>query len=545
MERLRIFVLLQEQQEAGRYEHIWYRNEVGGQSVEEYAIELRGVTKTFGEVVANDNVNLTLKKGEILSILGENGSGKTTLMNMLSGIYFPDKGEILVNGVPVTIRSPRDAFDLKIGMIHQHFKLIPIFTATENIILGQKEQGRLNMDKKNREIKELADTYGFDLEPQKKIYDMTVSQKQTVEIIKVLYRGADILILDEPTAVLTPQETEKLFVILRNMKKAGKSIIIITHKLNEVLEISDRVAVLRKGKDIGTIDTKDATVESLTEMMVGQKVDLHIERDQPEKPKEKLAVSDVSVYDREGVEVVKHVSFHAKSGEILGIAGVSGSGQKELLEAISGLQTVANGTITYVDATGKETVISNMDVETRRRQNIKLSFAFVPEDRLGMGLVGSMDLIDNMLLRSYDKGKGVVADRKAPKELAEKIVKDLDVVTPSVHTPVSRLSGGNVQKVLVGREIAENPEVLVVSYPVRGLDINSSYAIYNLLNEQKRHGVAVICVIEDLDVLLELCDRILILHAGEVSGIVDARAVTKDELGLYMAGSRKDTEYYE
>ena len=545
MKRLRIFVLLQEQQEAGRYEHIWYRNEVGGQSVEEYAIELRGVTKTFGEVVANDNVNLTLKKGEILSILGENGSGKTTLMNMLSGIYFPDKGEILVNGVPVTIRSPRDAFDLKIGMIHQHFKLISIFTATENIILGQKEQGRLNMDKKNREIKELADTYGFDLEPQKKIYDMTVSQKQTVEIIKVLYRGADILILDEPTAVLTPQETEKLFVILRNMKKAGKSIIIITHKLNEVLEISDRVAVLRKGKDIGTIDTKDATVESLTEMMVGQKVDLNIERDQPEKPKEKLAVSDVSVYDREGVEVVKHVSFHAKSGEILGIAGVSGSGQKELLEAISGLQTVANGTITYVDATGKETVISNMDVETRRRQNIKLSFAFVPEDRLGMGLVGSMDLIDNMLLRSYDKGKGVVADRKAPKELAEKIVKDLDVVTPSVHTPVSRLSGGNVQKVLVGREIAENPEVLVVSYPVRGLDINSSYAIYNLLNEQKRHGVAVICVIEDLDVLLELCDRILILHAGEVSGIVDARAVTKDELGLYMAGSRKDTEYYE
>lgn len=545
MKRLRIFVFVAGAAGGWQTRVYWYRNEVGGQSVEEYAIELRGVTKTFGEVVANDNVNLTLKKGEILSILGENGSGKTTLMNMLSGIYFPDKGEILVNGVPVTIRSPRDAFDLKIGMIHQHFKLIPIFTATENIILGQKEQGRLNMDKKNREIKELADTYGFDLEPQKKIYDMTVSQKQTVEIIKVLYRGADILILDEPTAVLTPQETEKLFVILRNMKKAGKSIIIITHKLNEVLEISDRVAVLRKGKDIGTIDTKDATVESLTEMMVGQKVDLNIERDQPEKPKEKLAVSDVSVYDREGVEVVKHVSFHAKSGEILGIAGVSGSGQKELLEAISGLQTVANGSITYVDATGKETVISNMDVETRRRQNIKLSFAFVPEDRLGMGLVGSMDLIDNMLLRSYDKGKGVVADRKAPKELAEKIVKDLDVVTPSVHTPVSRLSGGNVQKVLVGREIAENPEVLVVSYPVRGLDINSSYAIYNLLNEQKRQGVAVICVIEDLDVLLELCDRILILHAGEVSGIVDARAVTKDELGLYMAGSRKDTEYYE
>ena len=322
------------------------------------------------------------------------------------------------------------------------------------------------------------------------------------------------------------------------MKKAGKSIIIITHKLNEVLEISDRVAVLRKGKDIGTIDTKDATVESLTEMMVGQKVDLNIERDQPEKPKEKLAVSDVSVYDREGVEVVKHVSFHAKSGEIQGIAGVSGSGQKELLEAISGLQTVANGSITYVDATGKETVISNMDVETRRRQNIKLSFAFVPEDRLGMGLVGSMDLIDNMLLRSYDKGKGVVADRKAPKELAEKIVKDLDVVTPSVHTPVSRLSGGNVQKVLVGREIAENPEVLVVSYPVRGLDINSSYTIYELLNKQKKKGVAVIFVGEDLDVLLELSDRILVLCGGQVSGIVDARKTDKNEVGMMMTRMR-------
>lgn len=513
--------------------------------MEDYAIELKGVTKTFGQVVANDNVNLALKKGEILAILGENGSGKTTLMNMLSGIYFPDAGQILVNGKPVTIRSPRDSFELGIGMIHQHFKLIPIFTATENIILGLKQEGRMNLAEKNQEMKELASKYGFDLEPEKKIYDMTVSQKQTVEIIKVLYRGADILILDEPTAVLTPQETEKLFVILRNMKKAGKSIIIITHKLNEVLDISDRVAVLRKGKDIGTVATKDATVESLTEMMVGQKVDLNIERDEPENPKEKLTVSDVSVINREGIEVVKHVNFHAKSGEILGIAGVSGSGQKELLEAIAGLQDVSGGAITYCDATGKETVISNMDVETRRRQNVKLAFAFVPEDRLGMGLVGSMDLIDNMLLRSYNKGKGVVADRKAPKELAEKIVKDLDVVTPSVHTPVSRLSGGNVQKVLVGREIAEHPEVLVVSYPVRGLDINSSYAIYNLLNEQKKNNVAVICVIEDLDVLLELCDRILIMHAGEVSGIVDARAVTKDELGLYMSGSRKDTEYYE
>ena len=305
--------------------------------MEGYAIELRNVTKTFGEVIANDNVNLTLKKGEILAILGENGSGKTTLMNMLSGIYFPDQGQILVNGQPVTIRSPRDSFDLGIGMIHQHFKLIPIFTATENIILGLKEQGRMNLAEKNREVEALAAQYGFELNPEQKVYDMTVSQKQTVEIMKVLYRGAEILILDEPTAVLTPQETEKLFDILRNMKKAGKSIIIITHKLNEVLEISDRVAVLRKGKDIGTVATKDATTQSLTEMMVGQKVELNIERDDPENQEERLEVKDISVYNREGVEVVKHVSFHAKSGEILGIAGVSGSGQKELLEAVSGL----------------------------------------------------------------------------------------------------------------------------------------------------------------------------------------------------------------
>ena len=507
------------------------------------AIELLGVTKRFGEVVANDNVNLTVRKGEILSILGENGSGKTTLMNMLSGIYFPDEGEIRVNGKTVTIRSPKDSFELGIGMIHQHFKLINILTAAENIILGLPGKERLNLKQVEKEVKELTDRYGFDLNPSQKIYDMSVSQKQTVEIVKVLYRGADILILDEPTAVLTPQETEKLFAVLRNMRAAGKSIIIITHKLIEVLELSDRVAVLRKGKYIDTVETKGATVESLTEMMVGEKVTLDINRTEPENAKKRIEMRGVTCRNKEGLKVLKETSFTAYSGEILGIAGISGSGQKELLESVAGLQPIESGEILYESPEGKVEKISDMKAEDIKKLGIALSF--VPEDRLGMGLVGSMDLTDNMMIRSYKEGKHFFADRKAPKQLAQEIVDKLEVVTPGVETPVSRLSGGNVQKILVGREIASNPNVLMVAYPVRGLDINSSYTIYNLLNDQKKKGVAVICVGEDLDVLLELCDRILVLNGGRVSGIVDARSTTKEKLGLLMTGSGEEKQANE
>ncbi len=502
------------------------------------AIELKGVTKRFGEVTANDNVNLTVRKGEILSILGENGSGKTTLMNMLSGIYFPDEGEIRVNGETVTIRSPKDSFALGIGMIHQHFKLIQILTAAENIILGLPGSGRLNMKQVEREIAELTARYGFDLNPAQKIYDMSVSQKQTVEIVKVLYRGADILILDEPTAVLTPQETEKLFAVLRNMREAGKSIIIITHKLNEVLELSDRVAVLRKGKYIDTVPTKEATVESLTEMMVGEKVTLDIHRTKPEGVKKRIEMRGITCRNKEGLKVLKEASFDAYSGEILGVAGISGSGQKELLESVAGLQPIESGEILYYPPEGATEKISGMKAEDIKKLGITLSF--VPEDRLGMGLVGSMDLTDNMMIRSYKEGGKFFADRKKPKKLAEEIVSQLEVVTPGVDTPVSRLSGGNVQKILVGREIAGNPTVLMVAYPVRGLDINSSYTIYNLLNEQKKKGVAVICVGEDLDVLLALCDKILVLNSGRVAGIVDARSTTKEELGLMMTGDGEE-----
>lgn len=494
------------------------------------AIELKGVTKSFGSVTANDNVNLTLKKGEILSILGENGSGKTTLMNMLSGIYFPDAGQILINGKEVAIRSPKDSFSLGIGMIHQHFKLIQILTAAENIILGmENETKKHSMSEVKEKIDALTSKYGFDLDTEQKIYDMSVSQKQIVEIVKVLYKGADILILDEPTAVLTPQETEKLFDVLRNMRKNGKSIIIITHKLNEVLEISDRVTVLRKGKNEGTIDTRDASVEKLTEMMVGEKVALNIERSKPVNVKKRIEVSGLNLKNRDGIPVLKDISFVANTGEILGIAGISGSGQKELLEAIAGLVEYDSGEISFYD---------NDETKKSREEE---ALAFVPEDRLGMGLVGSMNLIDNMLLRSYRNGKGLFVDRKMPKRLAKHIVEKLDVVTPGVETEVRRLSGGNVQKVLVGREIAQNPEILLVAYPVRGLDINSSYTIYNLLNEQKNKGVAVICVIEDLDVLMELCDRIMVLSDGRITGIEDAREVTKEKLGMLMTGSGKES----
>lgn len=507
------------------------------------AIELRKVTKRFGEVVANDNVNLSVRKGEILSILGENGSGKTTLMNMLAGIYFPDEGQIFIHGKEVTIRSPKDSFSLGIGMIHQHFKLIPILTAAENIILGLSGEERLKMNRVTEEINQLTKQYGFELNPSAKVYDMSVSQKQTVEIVKVLYRGADILILDEPTAVLTPQETKQLFEVLRNMKKAGKSIIIITHKLNEVLELSDRVSVLRKGKYIDTVNTCDATVESLTEMMVGEKVSLDIDRTEPVEPCKRIEMRGITCRNKEGLTVLKEASFTAYSGEILGIAGISGSGQKELLESIAGLQNIESGEILYYAPEGTTEKISDMKAAEIR--NLKINLAFVPEDRLGMGLVGSMDLTDNMMIRSYKEGRHFFTDRKKPKELALDIVKELDVVTPSVETPIRRLSGGNVQKVLVGREIASNPTVLMVAYPVRGLDINSSYTIYNLLNQQKQKGVAVICVGEDLDVLLELCDRILVLHSGKVEGIIDARKTTKEELGLMMTGSGKGKQKHE
>jgi len=626
------------------------------------AIELRNITKTFGPVIANNNVNLDIRKGEILSVLGENGCGKTTLMNMLSGIYYPDAGQIFVNGEEVSIKSPKDAFAYKIGMVHQHFKLVDVFTAADNIILGEQmpefsikkefEKIRKNYARKMAESKArqqahiaaggkrfgrnydailreqagifnrallkintlgwvklgkrlafnhlsrsrvkflqaLIVQYGFDVDLSKHIYEMSVSEKQTVEIIKALYRGANVLILDEPTAVLTPQEIRKLFDVLRKMRESGKSIVIITHKLNEVMEISDRVAVLRKGEHIATVETKDTNEKALADMMVGKKLNLNIDRKDPVDPKPRLIIEHMTVKNRDGLNAIDDVSFTINGGEILGIAGISGNGQKELLEGIAGLQKVESGDIifhnpkknkpvtffhkdvkqikkmaaegffhypdgTKVDLSGKskkeivrlvneEQILFYEDeiIDLRHRtpreiQELGIKLSFVPEDRLNMGLVGNMSIVDNMALRSYRKGKSIFVNKKRPKNLADKIIEDLEVVTPSDQTPVRRLSGGNVQKVLVGREISSSPKVLMVAYPVRGLDINSSYLIYNLLNKQKEKHVAVVYVGEDLDVLLELCDRILVLSGGKVADIVDARHITKEEVGLLMTKS--------
>ena len=494
------------------------------------AVSLRNVTKTFGAVVANEKVNLDIYKGEILALLGENGSGKTTLMNMLSGIYFPDEGQIFINGKEEIIKSPKDALKLGIGMVHQHFKLVDVLSATENIVLGL--EGKLNIKEASGKIAHICEKYGFEVDSKQKIYDMSVSQKQTVEIVKVLYRGADILILDEPTAVLTPQETEKLFRVLRKMRDDGKAIVIITHKMNEVKSLSDRVAVLRNGQYIGDMKTSETNITEMTNMMVGHTVTLNIDRPDPVDPKPRIEVEGLTVRNEEGVVKLKDVSFTANSGEILGIAGISGCGQKELLEAIAGLQPVESGTIAYMEPDGTKEMLIGKDPLKIAEMGVSLSF--VPEDRLGMGLVGNMDLTDNMMLRSFRKGKTPFVNRKPARELAEHVVESLEVVTPGIHTPVRRLSGGNVQKVLLGREIASSPTVLLTAYAVRGLDINSSYTIYDLLNEQKKKGVAVIFVGEDLDVLVELSDRIMVLCGGEVSGILDARTTDKNEVGMMM-----------
>ena len=507
----------------------------------EYAVRLQHVTKTFGPVVANKDVSLGVRRGEILALLGENGSGKTTLMNMIAGIYYPDEGEIYVGDKVVTIRSPRDALDLGIGMIHQHFKLVDVFTAAENIALSMGS-GKYDLKKVQDKARAICEKYQFALDLNQKVYEMSVSQKQTLEIVKVLYRGADILILDEPTAVLTPQETERLFTVIRNMKADGKAVIIITHKLHEVLAISDRVAILRKGEYVGDIATRDADEATLTAMMVGEKVELNIERPEPMNPVKRLDIQHLTVRSADGITVLDDASFDVYGGEILGIAGISGNGQKELLEAIAGLQPTQRGASVEYYAPDASAPVQLIGKSPKAIREAGIHLSFVPEDRLGMGLVGSMGMTDNMMLKSYGKGHSPIVDRKAPHDLAETIKKELNVVTPDLNTPVSRLSGGNVQKVLVGRELAADPIVLMTAYAVRGLDINTSYTIYHLLNEQKKKGVAVIYVGEDLDVLLELCDRIVVLCGGKVNGILDGRKTTKEEVGNRMTNLVKEVK---
>lgn len=498
------------------------------------AIELKNISKTFGSVHANKGINLSVNKGEILALLGENGSGKTTLMNMLSGIYKPDEGEIYINGEKVVIQSPEDSKRLGIGMVHQHFKLVEKFSAADNILIGSdSEEGAdkyLLRKSRFKKIGEMSRKFGFDIDPEKCVCDMGVSEKQTVEILKVLYYGANVLILDEPTAVLTLQEKDKLFSILRKMKKSGCAIIIITHKLNEVLEISDRVTILRKGESIGTVNTSETSAKELTDMMVGRAVELAIDRPQCKNDEVLLKLDNVTVPGESGLKAIEDVSFELHGGEILGVAGVSGCGQKELCEVIAGLQKLDSGKIIY-----KDTEIQGKS--TREIINLGISMSFVPEDRLGMGLAASLSITDNMMLKNYSKVKGPFVDRKNTRETAKRVIKELEINTPGTETAVRKLSGGNVQKVLVGREIESSPTVIVTAYPVRGLDINSSYIIYDILNEQKKKGAGVLFVGEDLDVMLELCDRIMVLCHGKVTGIVDAKEATKEQLGLLMTNA--------
>ncbi|MDR0851869.1 MAG: ABC transporter ATP-binding protein [Clostridiales Family XIII bacterium] len=500
----------------------------------EAAIRMQNITKSFGSVIANDHIDFAVQPGEIHALLGENGAGKSTLMNMLSGIYRPDSGSIFINGEEVHFSAPRDAIKKGIGMIHQHFKLVDIMTARDNIILGQKSSFFTRETGLNKKISEISDRYGLDVNPQKKVYQMSVGEKQTLEIIKVLYRGAHILIMDEPTAVLTPQEIGKLFRIIRSLKEQGCAVIIITHKLGEVMEISDRITVLRKGRSIGTVNTADAEIPSLIEMMVGRKVDLKIKREalSAEQKKELLRLDAVTVIDKDGKAALDDVSFSLNTAEILGVAGVAGSGQKELCETIAGLQIAEKGRIFF----NEENILGKSP-----REIIKLGIrmGFIPEDRLGMGLVASMDIIHNIILKEYQSQKGIVLHRKSSIEKAGQIVERLDIQTPGLTTSVGKLSGGNIQKVLLGREIDSNPKVLITAYPVRGLDIGASYKIYDLLNEQKRSGVGVIFIGEDLDVLLELCDRILVLTGGKITGIVDAPKVSKEEIGFLMTGGMR------
>ena len=498
------------------------------------AVEMRGIVKQYPLVRAIDGADFTVEQGEIHSLLGENGAGKSTLMKILYGMTTPTAGEVRVFGKPVAITRPAQAIALGIGMVHQHFMLTPVMTVAENVVIGSEPVRGVFFDRKKAEaqVAAMIDEYNFHISATAKVETLSVGEQQRVEILKALYRGADLLILDEPTAVLTPQEVEDLFRVMRQLKAAGKSIIIITHKLKETMEIAGRVSVLRQGKMIESgVPVAGTTMNELAQMMVGRDVELSVTRRAEQVGEENFSVRGLSLTER-GVPILRDVCLSLRKGEILGIAGIAGSGQRELLEAIAGLHPVAEGSIRFTpEGKPASELVGKTPMQIKKAG---VAMAFVPEDRLGMGLVGSMGMTDNMMLRSWRKGKGIFVNRKDPNELAMQVWKELEVVTPSTDFPVRRMSGGNVQKVLVGREIATAPSVLMTAYAVRGLDINTSYTIYNLLTKEKMQGSAVIYVGEDLDVLLELCDRILVLCGGKVSGIVDGRTTTKEEVGLLM-----------
>jgi len=495
-------------------------------------LEARNVTKTFPGVIANQDVNLTLRRGEILTLLGENGAGKTTLMNILYGLYHQDSGEILVRGEVVRITGPADSIRRGIGMVHQHFMLVPVFTVAENIILGSETTKglMLDLDSARQEIRNLSHQYGLDVDPDALVEDLSVGQQQRVEIIKALYRKADILILDEPTAVLTPQEAEDLFKVIRTLTKEGVSVIFISHKLKEVLAISDRIMVLRRGRVVGEADPKTATERSLAELMVGRDVVLEVEKG-PANPKEVvISVKNLVVHDDRDQVAVDNVSFEIRAGEVLGIAGVQGNGQTELVEALTGLRPTKGGQVNIAgqDLTG-----------AKPRQIFEAGVGHVPEDRQEDGLVMSYSIADNMVLNTYYRkpfAKRGVLNEQAVREQATRLVKEFDVRTPSPFVPVSTLSGGNKQKVIIARELSRPLKLLIASQPTRGVDVGSIEFIHKSIIAQRDQGVAVMVVSAELDEVMALSDRIAVMYKGRIVAVVPAAEATRERLGLLMAG---------
>lgn len=504
----------------------------------ENVIEMRDITKVFGEFVANDKINLHLRKGEIHALLGENGAGKSTLMNMLAGLLEPTSGEIVVNGQVVNLDSPSKAASLGIGMVHQHFMLVEAFTVAENIILGSEltKNGVLDIAGASKEIKALSERYGLAVDPSAKVADISVGAQQRVEILKTLYRGADILIFDEPTAVLTPSEIDELMAIMKNLVKEGKSIILITHKLDEIRAVSDRVTVIRRGKSIETVEIAGATNADLAEMMVGRSVSFKTEK-QVSQPKEVvLAIKDLVVNENRGVPAVKNLSLDVRAGEIVGIAGIDGNGQSELIQAITGLRKVESGSIELK---------GDSIVGLHPRQITELSVGHVPEDRHRDGLILEMMISENIALQTYYKephSKNGILNYSNITSYAKKLMEEFDVRAASEIVPAAALSGGNQQKAIIAREIDRDPDLLIVSQPTRGLDVGAIEYIHKRLIEERDNGKAVLVVSFELDEILNVSDRIAVIHDGKIQGIVSPETTNKQELGVLMAGGNLGKE---
>jgi simple sugar transport system ATP-binding protein len=501
-------------------------------------LELRGITKRFPGVVANDNVNLALNTGEVLSLIGENGAGKSTLMSVLYGMYKPDEGEILIDGTPLVFASPADAIAAGIGMVHQHFMLVPVFTVAENVVLGVEPTGalgKLNIDEARRMVREISDKYNLDLDPDAVIEDLPVGVQQRVEIVKVLLRDAKVVVFDEPTAVLTPSEIIEFFEIVKTLVSAGRGVVFITHKLKEALNIADRIAVLRRGKVVGEVDPKTATESQIAEMMVGRPVQLTVDKNSAKAGDVVLKVTDLTVLDADGRTHVENVSFEVHAGEIVGIAGVQGNGQTELVEALTGLRKATSGVIAL---DGKDLTHSDP------RERHQMGMAHIPEDRQRQGLVGGLSVAENLVLTRYHDEQfshGVIVDWEAANAIAETLITEYDIRTPNKETGVGTLSGGNQQKVIVARELSRDLRLTIAAQPTRGVDVGSIEYIHSRIVKERDAGTAVLIVSTELEEVMALSDRLLVMYRGKVVAELDPKKVTPMEVGLYMAGSRPDS----